>query len=303
MFKKRQITLAIVTKERPEKLHRLLVSIMDQKVLPLEVIIVDNDVKFSAKKISNFYSKYLNITYLIQKNQGVPHARNSALDIVKTKYLAFVDDDCVLEKNWIANAENVVSHFPQLTYFIGDSEVLNPNSSVALAQHVHQKYWFLQKLKDNIFPSAFNVDTKNIIFKVSDLTNNNLRFDTSFSIGWFDSADTDLGFAMQSKKLHGLFIKKLLVWHEEPKSLKYFLSKGFYRGKLAKRLADKWGIKDEFVYLPYLNWKKYIKSIKKWPKEYKNYFSICKKKSVISFVFIKIYERVFLSGYISKKFR
>lgn len=300
MFRKKQITLAIVTKKRPLQLRRLLDSLVVQKTKPQAIIIVDNDLELSAKKIAFFYQKYLPIVYLKQKKPGVPFSRNAAYKAVTTKYLAFVDDDCILDKNWVYNAEKIVLRFSYITYFVGDSEVFNPMSNVALAQHINQKYWFLQKLSKGVIASPFNVDTKNIIFKISDLKKHNLNFDTDLSIGWFDNADTDMGFAMKAKGLQGIYVKQLKVWHEESSNLLYFLKKGFYRGKLSSLLVKKWDITNEFVYLPFLNWVTYLKSIKGWKEEYDKYFSISKRKSILSFLFLKLYERFFLSGFVSK---
>ncbi len=298
MHQKKQITLAIVTKNRQEKLYRLLLSILSQKVLPLQVMIIDNDPSSSSKFIASNFSSILPILYIHEKKQGVPYARNTALQHVKTKYLAFTDDDCVLSRNWVKNAETIINKFDNISYFIGDSEALNPSNNVALAQHVNQRYWFLQKLHKKVLTTPFNVDTKNIIFKVSDLKENKLSFDTDISIGWFDSADTDLGFAMKEKGLQGIYVERLKLWHEETTSLRYFLKKGFYRGKLSKLLARKWDIEGEFVYLPFLNWVNYLKSTKGWKDEYIKYFSVSKKRSVISFLFLKLYERFFFGGYI-----
>ncbi|GIK84394.1 MAG: hypothetical protein BroJett025_10160 [Patescibacteria group bacterium] len=301
MHEKRQVTLAIVTKKRPEQLHRLLCSLVDQTTYPLEILIVDNDIALSAKSVACSFSNILQIRYISEKKQGVPFARNVALRNVKTKYLAFVDDDCVLHKSWITVAERIVKIFPNNSYFIGDSKVLNSYSATATAQYVHQKYWFMQKLQGGVLTTPFNVDTKNIIFKVSDLKRNRLSFDTKIHIDWFDSADTDMGFAMQSKGLKGLFIKQLQIWHEETTSMTYFLKKGYYRGRLARLLAEKWEISNEFVYLPYVNWKTYFKSLKGWPQEYRQYFSFGKRRSILSFIFLKIYERFFLWGYVDQK--
>lgn len=299
MYKKK-ITIAIVTKKRPEKLARLLRSIVEQKLKPIQVIVVDNDLQLSAQKVVSKFSPYLSIKYVVEKRQGVPFARNKALSVVKTPYLGFIDDDCIVEENWVFVVEKIVSKFPKISYFVGNSMLFNPQNLVAVAQYVHQRYWFMQKLGVNNETSPFNVDTKNIVFKVADLKSHKLKFDISFTEGWFDSADTDMGFSMESKKMIGKFVEELKIWHEETTSLLYFLKKGYCRGKLAFMLAKKWNIKDEFVYLPFLSWRKYIKSIRGWSKEYERYFSVVEKRSFMSFLFIKIYERFFLWGYVEQ---
>lgn len=296
-----EITLAIVTKNRPKKLARVLASLSFQTFKRFKVILIDNDVNKSSEDIYNYFHNILNIKYYNVTEPGVPTVRNKALSVVKSNYLAFIDDDCVVKYDWVENAISFIEkHNNKYSYFVGNSFLLNTKSRVAYAQHTLQRYWFMNKLNNNCETSPFNVDTKNIIFNVFKLKENNIFFDKEISIGWFDSADVDVGFNMKSKGMKGIFVKNLIVWHEEKTSIYGFLKKGYYRGKLAFMVANKWKIKDEFVYLPFRNIFTYIKSVKGWWREYRMYLSIVKNTNFFSFLLIKLYEWVFLFAYIKQ---
>lgn len=300
MFRKK-ITLAVVTKERTRKLDRMLGSVLRQRMRPLKVLLIDNDPNKSAYKIFLKYKNFLPIEYFCEEKPGVPMARNRALKLVDSQYLAFADDDCVLDKNWILVAEKNVNFYPKTSYFVGNSLLLNWWSKVALAQYTIQKYWYLKKLKNGEISTPFNVDTKNIIFKVKDLKKNKISFDTNASIGWFDNADIDVGFAMKSKGLKGRFIENLYLWHEEKERLWDFIKKSYFRGRLARKVVKKWKIEGEFVNLAFLNLVTYLKSVRHWPYEYREYFSIAPRKDIFSFLLIKLHERLLLKGFLDQR--
>jgi len=296
---KKDLTIVIVTKNRPEMLFRILNSLVSQKNKDFEVIIVDNDNLKSGFVIYKYFLESLNISYYSVIKQGVPFVRNKALEVVKTDYLAFIDDDCVVQRSWVNNAYKIINKFPQFTYFVGCSKLLNFSSKIALAQYAFQEYWHKKKLK-GVFVSGSSVDTKNIIFKMSDLRKNKALFDTKIRLGWYDSCDTDLGFYMDSKKLSGLYVEKLIIWHEETQNLLSFFKKSYYRGALSKLIANKWKIENQFVDLSHQSFISYIKSVKNWPKEYKEYKSYFKSINLISFLLIKIYEKISLIGYVQQ---
>jgi len=74
----------------------------------IKLIIVENSNKKSHLQILKNFSKKSKIGYIyaLEKNLGIPYARNKALSLVKKiKYdnLCFFDDDCKIDKNWLLN--------------------------------------------------------------------------------------------------------------------------------------------------------------------------------------------------------
>ena len=73
--------------------------------LNIEFLIVDNSINFeSFNLIKNFKKKFRYTIYQInEKKRGIVNARNKCLKISKkinSDYIAFFDDDCVVDKNW-----------------------------------------------------------------------------------------------------------------------------------------------------------------------------------------------------------
>lgn len=300
---KQKISIAIVTRNREDKLRRCLESISRQSLSPYKVIVVDNDKKGSAEKVALSFEESINIDYEVEPRQGVAHARNRALLICTTPFLGFVDDDCVLDKKWVEVGSNSISK-TKAAYVLGESRLFNPGSIVALAQYYHQDYWFNQKFKkkkNRLEPSS--LDTKNIIFKVSEQKRKNLKFDAQFSIHGIDSSDTDFGFQLEEKGLFGVYEPKMIVWHEELKNVIDLLKKAYHRGRLAFLLVTKWNLEDENVNLSHKRWTTYLKSIRFWKEEYSEYTGRHKEntlKKILSFLLIKAYERTYLKGFIGQ---
>ena len=105
-----KVAVAAITFRRIDGLLALLESLEKQRVNParpyeLCVIVVDNDPKMTAQQpVDEFKaSKSLNIMYVHEPRQGIPIARNSALNARSDAddFLCFIDDDETAGENWI----------------------------------------------------------------------------------------------------------------------------------------------------------------------------------------------------------
>ena len=105
---KNKITICICTNNRKKKLKKSLSSIRelnDIKKFNVEIVLISND-KLNYKKILTFFSKSLKIRFFRESISGVSTSRNKILEILRTeksKYAAFIDDDCLVSKNWLVS--------------------------------------------------------------------------------------------------------------------------------------------------------------------------------------------------------
>lgn len=298
------VSIAIVTRRRPLLLARCLQSIEQLNHKPDIVLIIDNDALAQTKPIAQQFSNRLPLIYIKESRQGVAYARNAALRQVTTSLLGFIDDDCVLDRNWVTQGLQSVS-LPRVSYVVGRSLLFNQKSVLAQAKHIHQTYWFFQKLRaHNVIPTPFNFDTKNMLLRVADFKKARVRFDPSFTIGAIDSSDTDMGFQVAAAGLVGVYNKNLIVAHEEVEQFAPFFSKAFARGRMAYRLATKWQTRNEFVDEQHRSWMTYAKSVRFWRQEFHQYMDkapLSLPKKIVAFFLIKLYERAYLAGYFHEK--
>ncbi len=98
------ISVCINTKNRPQHLSACLKSLRQNKFKDFEIIVVDQSNKTEVinanKKLTSLSSK---ISYFQSVEKGVGRAKNYALSRVRGKIIAFTDDDCLVDKNWIRN--------------------------------------------------------------------------------------------------------------------------------------------------------------------------------------------------------
>lgn len=112
-----KIALCACTYKRVELLDELIDSLIktrDQFLgkfskdnFDIQIIIVDNDAKMSAKSKLEFFSqKFSFINYHCEAKNGLVRARNKCIEIVIDEdydYFTFVDDDEYVDVNWLPN--------------------------------------------------------------------------------------------------------------------------------------------------------------------------------------------------------
>lgn len=294
--------IAIITKSRNLELTRCLKSIFQQTILPTTIIVVDNDLRGSAKQIVNKFStinqskfKKCQIEYY-QKQGSVPKCRNFAMQIARSNYLGFIDDDCVLDKNWLKKALKKINSGSdkKINYVLGETKLFNTENIIALAQHARDAYWKKQQYK--IF------DTKNVLLNLKVISNAKLKFDEKCQSSFYDSADFDFDFQLKKNKINGSFCKEMITHHQETSNYQRFINRAWHRGKLANYLTKKWKIKERLINQKdsiFLIW--FLRSLKNFSKEYCRYQEEMGNQSLIKKIIatwlIKIFERYYALGY------
>ena len=91
------LTIAICTKDRPERLARCLSS-MPRDVL--EILVIDNAP--SDQRTRELVTANPRCRYVCEPKAGLDFARNRALHEAKGELLAFIDDDVVLDAGWLS---------------------------------------------------------------------------------------------------------------------------------------------------------------------------------------------------------
>jgi len=129
-------TLGVVipTKNRPDDLVRAVVSVIEQSRRPDEIIIIDQSKFDSAKglvdKLLKSYQDIKQIYILNEWLSGLTAAKNLATSISRSDILLFIDDDIVLEPDFISLILDVYIKYPDLSGVGGQIKLPNGRSSV-----------------------------------------------------------------------------------------------------------------------------------------------------------------------------
>lgn len=237
------LTIAIITHNRPLSLDKCLKNLTNQlpENITIKMIIIDNQPQSETKKNISKYSSIKNIfiTYHPQKSNSIPLARNLAIKLCTTPFLAFIDDDCLPDKNWLTIALSSIETNKKYAFIIGDNRLQNPNY-LTNTQYAIYKQWFDLHVSNNMTFDPAGLDTKNIIFNLKKI--NNFKFDQKFDI--FE--DTDFGLQLKQNNLYGFYEPKLIALHPEISNLTQVIKKNYRRGKFKYLIEQKWGNFDNF---------------------------------------------------------
>ena len=107
-----RIAICIITRKRPKGLARTLAS-LDELVVPdgclVEVVVVDNDDPDAASEHPLPPVGGSQVHRVAEPKPGIPFARNRAIEEARARadYLAFIDDDETVEKDWLVRLMEV----------------------------------------------------------------------------------------------------------------------------------------------------------------------------------------------------
>jgi len=107
-------SIVIPTYNRPERLRKCLQSItqLDYPRNDFEVIVVDDGSQVSLQPIVKPFEVQLSLQLIRQANAGPASARNTGAAAAKGTYLAFTDDDCQPDQNWLKAFSKAIAEQP-----------------------------------------------------------------------------------------------------------------------------------------------------------------------------------------------
>ncbi len=243
----KDITIIICTRNRSENLKECVNSILKNKGDRYEILIVDQG---TDGKTENFIKKINSekIRYIKTDTVGLSRARNIAILNVNTKYLAFTDDDCIVDEIWI---ENILKEFES------DEKIDGVYGKVLPYGDKTKEGYFCHCLIDSnkrtecnkpVLPHNYlghgnNMSFKTELFKEVGLYNEKLGAGT-----WMKSGeDTDFIYRVLRKRKKVIYSPLPLVYHNSWKTLEEAekLDYGYVRGFVT--IFSKFSLKGDIV--------------------------------------------------------
>lgn len=113
------VSIVIPTRNRDEDLTKLLASIGEQTKLPIEIIVVDDSDNLRTKNLverlrKNFSDKGVSLKYLRgnEDNRSISAARNLGAKVSTGEIVFFIDDDVILDRDYIQQITKVYHDYP-----------------------------------------------------------------------------------------------------------------------------------------------------------------------------------------------
>ena len=244
-----KISLLIITRNREKMLSRCLSSLLVQTRMPDEIIVVDNASTDKTKKVILTFQKKLPIRYVLEKQIGIPFARNKGIREACGSILLMLDDDCQADKFWIERMVLAHKKYPKAWVIQGRDYSLPRIKAYSLLAEYHRYLHLRNYAKKTLHLTSFfskefrseievlTCGTKNFSVKTSYLQKYKLSFDTNFYRG----EDTDLGKQILQKNGIIMFCPTIKVYHWERSSLTGFLEQRWHIGRTDARIQNKWG--------------------------------------------------------------
>jgi succinoglycan biosynthesis protein ExoM len=110
-----ETTIVIPSYRRPGDLARAIASVLAQEEVaaPYEILVVDNDPQGAAAPVAERLAAAspIPIRNVHETRPGISHARNTGVAHAAGRYLAFLDDDEVVEPHWLAHLLDTMRRF------------------------------------------------------------------------------------------------------------------------------------------------------------------------------------------------
>ncbi|MFD0524869.1 glycosyltransferase family A protein [Paractinoplanes durhamensis] len=114
------ITVVICTRERPGALARCLDSLLAQDYPAYRILVVDNAPTGEATaEVVRSAARRGRVDYLLEPAPGLSCARNAAVRNAPGQILAWIDDDEVADRHWLAEIARALDDHPDADVISG----------------------------------------------------------------------------------------------------------------------------------------------------------------------------------------
>lgn len=136
-----KVTIIIPVYNSEKYIGRCLNSIINQTYDDVDILVINDGSKDKSKDIVEEYqSKYSNIKLINQENIGVAKTRNKAIELSKTKYIMFIDNDDYIDSNYIETYINKIEQ-TNADIVMGGYKRVNVDKKILFKQKLLNTDW------------------------------------------------------------------------------------------------------------------------------------------------------------------
>lgn len=223
-------SVVIPTYNRPLQIERCLAALaqMDYPQDRYEVIVVDDGGKTSLRSIVDGFGKGVSMTLVEQQNAGPAAARNRGVAEAKGDFIAFTDDDCMPDSQWLRQFAIALSQSPSA--MVGGRTInalpnnLYSSASQALIDYLYSYYNGVNKsATQSVFFASNNIAmSKSLFLEIG-------GFDVSFPLA--AAEDRNLCDCWQQAGYKMKYVPSATIQHAHALSLKSFWRQHFGYGR------------------------------------------------------------------------
>lgn len=252
-------SIVIPTWGKAQFLNQVLIGLQTQSETNFETIIVDNNDP-PRIQIIDIERPCSSFRIVWEPRNGLSYARNAGIVHSNGKFIAFLDDDGVPDKDWLANLATGVDKY--------QADMIG--GSVRLVLQESAPAWFSNELRGYLSELMYegkdiaNIgDDQYVVGANMCISNEACNTIGGFS-HFFDRTATSLRSSgdleymkrLQANGYRVAFAASALVWHQIPKyrvQRKYLIMRAYWQGRSDALLEIKWGRPASFGHRN--NWK------------------------------------------------
>ncbi len=225
-MKNKQISVVIVS-NRQAKLRECITNFGKQTYSNFAIIVVWNGTLTELRTLQTSTKHYKNITFIRDGSNNVSRGRNIGIKHAKSDYVAFTDDDCIVDKKWLDEL---------YTPFRRDQKLGGTGSIRTI------------KNNDNFFANLWqitNITIGDMDDKYAFFNNKNIYLCTSSvlfpkkvlnEVGGFDESltsgeDSDISVRIKSKGYNLTLVPKAIVQHYHPETISHMIKQQLWYGR------------------------------------------------------------------------
>ncbi len=126
------LSIAVCTRNRPHRLRQWLAALAHlDGIHATPIVVIDQSTQANPPHTP------LTITYQHTTTRGLSRARNLALNVATTRYVAFCDDDCVPRHDWIYQLQRIIAECAPAIAFGATWPSGAPDSYALQYAHTH----------------------------------------------------------------------------------------------------------------------------------------------------------------------
>ncbi len=244
-----KVSVVIVTKDRASLLSECLVSLLAQKKLPSEIVVVNNDSCDRTSEVVAAFSQIAKtkIKHILEKKQGYPVVYNRGLKEAQYDRVAFIDDDCVAQVDWFENIQSSLkNNASNVSAILGYSGTYDETNVFSLATLFLNWKWKEKYTRGQDITLLEILDNKNIVYNRKFLKTNRVFFDEKRVYKNLGAAeDCDLGLRIQLAGGRAIYDKNIVVFHRDPTYVSWYLKKLFFAAESYENYRKKWNLQIE----------------------------------------------------------
>lgn len=252
-YKALDISVVVCTRNRSTQLKRCLDSLLQQRVLPSEIIIVDNAPTDDATEV--LAKKYDCVVYVKEPRLGLDIARNTGARVAKSSIVAYTDDDVIFHPLWVFNVWQSFQN-PKIKAMTG---LIIAASLETQSQQIFEQFWsFNRGYVDKIYNADFFNDTLEEgppVWEIGAGANMAFRKEVFDSVGYFDerldvgaagcNGDSEMWYRILAAGYEIHYNPRAVCYHEHRREMRglqkqlFFYMRGFTAAALIQQQANR----------------------------------------------------------------